>query len=297
MILRWINAILAGQPMQVIGTVSFALILLLAGIDQITGYELSISVFYLIPIWLGAWYGSPRLGYIVSGCSAGTWMVVESGAALLYSQEWIHAWNAVVRLLAFIVVAFLLAELKEQLERHQQLARTDNLTGLLNRAGFFERAKLAIVTASRYGTSIAIAYIDLDGFKNINDTLGHLQGDAALKAVADVLGGYSRESDVVARIGGDEFVVLLPNTNVSGAHAYFEKLHSELRQKMIEQGWSCLDLSIGAVVFEKAPEDIGYALRLADTLMYRAKRSQASAVIVEGAGSPALALRSASVDV
>jgi diguanylate cyclase (GGDEF)-like protein len=296
--LRKFNSLLANQAAPVVGCLAFALTILLAGIDRLTGAELSISVFYLIPISIAAWYGNRRLGYIVCGLSAGAWMFVEATTPTPYSQYWILFWNSAVRLIAFVVVAYLIAELRRQLQRQQQLARTDNLTGLLNRAGFFERAQVAANAASRYGYAIAIAYIDLDGFKKINDTLGHLQGDEALKTVGDILGGSSRGSDIVARIGGDEFVVLLPDTTLAGAHAYFHKLHLELRREIHVKGWSNLDLSIGAVVYEQAPADLFDALRVADNLMYRAKRSAKARVVVEGATSPsaAAALRAASAD-
>jgi diguanylate cyclase (GGDEF)-like protein len=297
-ILRRLNELFAGQSAFMIGGLSLALILLLAGIDVMTGYELSVSVFYLIPVGVATWYGNRRLGYIVSGLSAGTWLVVEQATAQPYSQDWILIWNSAVRLLAFAIVAFLLAELRTLLQRQQELARTDSLTGLLNRTGFFERANVATTSASRYGYSIAVAYIDLDGFKKINDTLGHQQGDAALKAVATLLAKSSRESDVVARIGGDEFVVMLPNTSLAGTRAYFEKMQFELQLEIRQQGWKTLGLSVGAVVFEEAPEDIFEALQLADTLMYRAKRSANTGVIVERAAPvPAAVLRRASVDV
>ena len=272
--------------------------LLLAGLDHLTGDELSFSVFYLMPISIAAWYGSRRMGYIVSALAAGIWLILEKAAAPPIEQDWILFWNSAVRLVFFFVVAYLLSELHSQLQRQKRLARTDDLTGLLNRAGFFERAKVAANAASRYGHAIAIAYIDLDGFKKINDTFGHLQGDTALKTVGDLLDGSSRESDVVARLGGDEFVVLLPNTNLSGANTYFEKLHFELQREMRQKGWNGLGLSIGAIVFEKAPEDIFEALRLADTLMYRAKHSGKCSVIVERATVvPAAVLRGAPVDV
>ncbi|HLU05147.1 MAG TPA: GGDEF domain-containing protein [Woeseiaceae bacterium] len=298
MILRRLNELFADQSVFSIGGLSFALILLLAGIDRMTGYELSVSVFYLIPIGLATWYGSRHLGYIVSGLSAGTWLVVEQATAEPYSHDWIIFWNSAVRLMAFAIVAFLLAELRTLLQRQQELARTDSLTGLLNRTGFFERATVATTSASRYGHGIAIAYIDLDGFKNINDTEGHQQGDVVLKTMGRLLEGLSRGSDVVARIGGDEFVVMLPNTSLAGARAYFEKMQAELQLEMRQQGWKSLGLSIGAIFFEKAPEDIFEALRLADMLMYRAKRSVNSAVIVERAAPvPAAVLRTASVDI
>jgi diguanylate cyclase (GGDEF)-like protein len=295
--LRRFNSFLADQNAPVVGCLAFALIILLAGIDHQTGYELSISVFYLIPICIAAWYGNRSMAYLVCGLSAGTWMVVETATPMPYSQEWILFWNTAVRLLAFVVVAYLTAELRTQLRLQQELARTDNLTGLLNRTGFFERAQVAANAASRYGYAIAIAYIDLDGFKKINDTLGHLQGDEALKAVGGILRGSSRDSDVVARFGGDEFVVLLPDTTLAGAHAYFDKLHLELRQQIRVKGWSTLDLSIGAVVYADSPPDLFDALRMADNLMYRAKHSRTTSVIVEDAAARSAAvLRTASAE-
>ena len=294
MVLRSVNSFLADQTAPVVGCLAFALMLLLAGIDHLTGYELSFSVFYLMPISIAAWYGNRGMGYIVSGLSAGTWMLLEKTAGQPYSHDWILFWNSAVRLGFFFTVAYLLAELNSLLLGQQRLARMDNLTGLLNRTGFLERAQLAANSASRYGHTIAIAYIDLDGFKKINDTLGHQQGDAALKAVAELLGGSSRDTDVVARMGGDEFVVMLPNTSLAGARAYFEKMQVELQQEMRQRGWKALGLSIGAVVFEKAPEDVFEALRLADMLMYRAKRSVKSTVIVEcAAPMPTAVLRRA----
>lgn len=296
--LRTCNSFLASQSAPVVGCLAFALMLLLAGLDHLTGDELSFSVFYLMPISMAAWYGNREMGFIVSGLAAGIWLALEWAATPVFRQDWVVFWNSAVRLVFFFVVAYLLSELKSQLQRQQQLARTDSLTGLLNREGFFDRAKAAINAASRYGHAMAIAYIDLDGFKKINDTLGHLQGDAALKTVSALLGASSRESDVVARLGGDEFVVLLPNTSLRGANAYFEKLHVELQREMRQQGWPGLGLSIGAIVFEKAPENIFEALRLADTLMYRAKRSGKSRVMVERSSiAPAAVLRGEPVDV
>ncbi|MGH8165953.1 MAG: GGDEF domain-containing protein [Woeseiaceae bacterium] len=285
---RRLNRFLTQQALTVVGCLAFGLILLLGIIDHLSGYELSVAVFYLIPISIAAWYGNRNMGFIVCGMSAITWLLVEQTTRMPYSHEWILFWNSGGRFAFFIVVAYLIAELRSQLNRHQQLARTDNLTGLLNRAGFFERAHLVVNAASRYGYAIAIAYIDIDNFKRINDTLGHSKGDEALKAVANLLGDSSRESDVVARLGGDEFVVLLPDTSLTGAHAYFDKLHAELQHRIRQQGWSSLGFSIGAVVCEKAPADISDALRLADSLMYRRKHAGKSGVIVE-ASAPASA--------
>jgi diguanylate cyclase (GGDEF)-like protein len=285
--LRTFNSFFADRSTRNLCGLAVLLMLLVAAADYLTGYEVSFSVFYLIPTSIAAWYGSRRMGYGISLFGALTWMLAEMTSGQPYSHNWILFWNTGVRLIFFSLVAYLLAELKSHLLYERDLARTDNLTGLLNRAGFFERASIALNAASRYGYSIAVAYIDLNGFKSINDNMGHSQGDRALKAVGELLGEASRKSDVIARFGGDEFVVLLPDTDLPGANAYFEKLQRELQRTFHQQRWTGLGSSIGAVVFEKAPRDISDALRHADDLMYRAKQSGKSCTIVETASSTA----------
>lgn len=279
--LRWFDEILEGKPRWMVGCLVFPVIMLLGGIDRLTGYELSISVFYLIPIAIAVWYGSRNLGYIASGVSAASWMVVEGTTSQTYTRHWVLYWNTATRLLFFVVVAYLISELRSQLMRQRRLARTDNLTGLFNRAGFVDRAAFAISAAARYRNTVAVAYVDLDGFKKVNDTLGHSQGDEVLRSVGRLLGQCRRESDVVGRLGGDEFAVLLPNTTLAGARFYFSNLHCVLENEMRQRGWSMLGISIGAAVFDGNIPELAEALRLADSLMYRAKKNAQPRVIVE----------------
>lgn len=279
--LRWFDSTLTGKPAWVIGGLVFPFILLLGFIDLITAYPFSISAFYLIPISIAAWYGNHTLGYIAGLLSAAWWVIVQVTTLQPHVQQWIPYWNTATHLVLFTVVAYLVAELKVQLVRQQQLARMDDLTGLLSRAGFFDRAAVVTSAAARYGNTIAAAYIDLDNFKNINDTWGHSQGDEVLKSIGYQLSRSSRKSDVVARLGGDEFSVLLPNTNLPGARVYFNNLHSALQSELQQRGWSMLGISVGAAVFDQGTPDIEDALRLADSLMYRAKGNSQEKVIVE----------------
>ncbi len=108
---------------------------------------------------------------------------------------------------------------RAQLAELTARAEIDPLTDILNRRGFERELKRSLAYVKRYGTSAALVYLDLDGFKHVNDRHGHAAGDAVLKAVAMVLNRHVRASDLVARLGGDEFVVLLWNCSEAAAQA------------------------------------------------------------------------------
>lgn len=260
---------------------SLVQVLFIGLLDWITGSELSFTVFYLVPVSVAAWYSGTVVTYGIVLAAAGTWLGVEYVADRSYSAQWILYWNSAVRLVFFSVVALLIHQLRSHVELQQRLARTDHLTGLLNRAGFMELAELLTRSATRYDLSLVIGFIDLDGFKKVNDTLGHHHGDEVLKTVGATLRHLNRESDITARLGGDEFAVLLPNTDLDGARAYFGKLHRELLDGIRRHGDSSMGVSIGAVAFERGPPTLDQALRLADDLMYRAKKSGRTSVVVE----------------
>jgi diguanylate cyclase (GGDEF)-like protein len=280
---HWLDAGFASKPSWQIALSCVALIIFFGAVDALTGDELSFAIFYLVPISLAAWYSTGGSTAFVSILAAFVWMAVEYTTNEPYSQQWILLWNSSVRLLFFFIVAYLVRQLRSHVESQQKLARTDTLTGLLNRSGFIERSEPLVNSASRYGLSLAIGYIDLDGFKNINDTLGHSYGDEVLKTIGEVLKISSRESDIAGRIGGDEFAVLLPNTDLAGAGVFFEKLQVQILSDVKKNGWSQLGVSIGAIVFEKGPPSLRDALIVADRLMYRAKKSNGTSVIVEPA--------------
>jgi diguanylate cyclase (GGDEF)-like protein len=287
-VLRVLNRSFAAQAEWLIGAVTLLLVLFLSFVDHVTGYEISFSIFYLLPISIAVWYGSRPMGYAISAASAVAWAVVEHTSALAYSQGWILYWNSGVRLAFFLVVGWLLAELKGNLRRHQHLASTDNLTGLLNRTGFIERAGPIMAAATRHGHPTTIGFADLNGFKQVNDTLGHASGDAVLELIGSLLTRTRRSSDIAARYGGDEFVVLLPHTGLEGARRFFDKFRRAAEGEIRDGGWTGLSVSIGAIVFERGPPDLIESLRIADHLMYRAKGAGsdgAGRIIIESATS------------
>jgi diguanylate cyclase (GGDEF)-like protein len=155
--------------------------------------------------------------------------------------------------------------------RHQ--AFHDQLSGLANRALFNDRVEHALVRAQRTGTKVAVMVIDLDGFKDVNDSLGHQTGDALLRTVAEQLVTVSRASDTVARLGGDEFAVLMEDlSGPSDAIAAAARIRAELRNAtMAENEGFAVTASIGVAVSEAATSSVSDLLRDADIAMYSVK--------------------------
>jgi diguanylate cyclase (GGDEF)-like protein len=158
--------------------------------------------------------------------------------------------------------------------RLYSMAHKDSLTGLANRTLFDDRISVAIAAAHRYGHRLGIFYIDLDGFKDVNDELGHDAGDFVLKEVALRLKMHARKMDTVARIGGDEFVVLMTNlSDISDARVGADKLQAVLNQPFELRGKPyLLRASIGISIFPDDGDHPTQLIKHADTAMYEAKR-------------------------
>jgi diguanylate cyclase (GGDEF)-like protein/PAS domain S-box-containing protein len=180
------------------------------------------------------------------------------------------------------------------LEQLEQRAHTDALTGLENRHRFLERARAEIERARRYGRALSLVMLDVDHFKAINDTRGHAHGDEVLRQLADALRVTSRLSDVVARFGGEEFVVLLTETAPDGAAAFVERVRVALAARG-EQGRPLCTFSAGIANWGADHATIDQMLRAADTALYAAKdagRNTSKILVSRPASTPdVLALR------
>jgi len=152
-------------------------------------------------------------------------------------------------------------------------ATTDALTGVMNRRGFEEALRKELDRARRYGYPLSLAMLDVDRFKEFNDRFGHAEGDRVLKTVAKALADSFRSSDVVARYGGDEFVVVMPHAGRTQADAVFARVRQRLAQRTDFDIPLSLSLGIVSYLSEQipAPEE---ALRQADEQMYAAKRAR-----------------------
>ena len=155
----------------------------------------------------------------------------------------------------------------------EDLAFRDALTGLPNRALFQERFAAAVATARRQGDKVGLIMLDLDHFKDVNDTLGHDAGDALLRSVASRLLSTFRRSDTVARLGGDEFAVILPGVRGPEDLERPTRLLMELLRNPMQHGGNSLTISasVGVALYPHDDEDAGQLLKNADIAMYRAK--------------------------
>jgi diguanylate cyclase (GGDEF)-like protein len=275
-----IDAFLKNRSSFQVAAVSLVLTAAIAALDHTTGYELSFSIFYLVPIAFAAWYGNLRLGVFLSAVSAMTWLIVDRTAGHSYSQAIIAFWNAVVRFGFFTVTAALIAKVRLQLEKEKLMARLDRLTETMNVRAFQEEVHKLLDIAARYERPTVMGYIDLDSFKSVNDTFGHAEGDNVLRTVASIMSRSVRGTDIVGRMGGDEFAVFLPETTSSGAAVVFENLREKLLTEVKERVWP-IGFSIGVAVFRTAPSSVNEAVRLADTLMYRVKKSGKNSILFE----------------
>lgn len=253
------------------------------GIDYVTGYEVSLSLLYLAPIGLAAWYAGRRPGYAVAALSCLAWYVADRAAGGEYSSPVIPVWNAIVRLALFLIVAHLLAALRTSLRRQQHLARTDGLTGLYLRRPFEERFLHDLALAGRREVPLSLAYLDVDDFKAINDTHGHAAGDRVLSVLGEVLNRSVRESDTAARLGGDEFALLLPDTDERAARQAIASIRQELERALTETGLHAT-CSIGVVTFLDPAISFEEAMAAADVLMYRVKNRGKGSVAFHVAG-------------
>lgn len=160
-------------------------------------------------------------------------------------------------------------------EEMRDLASHDSLTGLLSRHAFFDSAHNYLSLAKRDRSPFSVAIVDLDYFKSINDQYGHPAGDAVLKLFADVVNSVSRRSDIIGRLGGEEFALALPSTNSAEAFEFSGRLHNAIGKAVLKHKDNIIQYtaSIGLASFDPdSDDDLDQLLARADQALYQAKR-------------------------
>ena len=268
---------LKSQPKANVFLAAFALVALIGLLDYFASAEFSFSLFYLLPVFLVVWLlgrGAAELFILVT---AGFWTFSEVLASPALQYPVAPLWNLFIRIGVLYAFAHLLRRLEGERAREALLSRTDPLTGAANPRAFQETAQRELERSQRYGRATTVSYIDLDNFKEVNDRYGHKTGDELLQVVAHTLLRNVRASDTVTRIGGDEFIVLMPETDHTRAEPAVRKLRALLLGAMQERGWP-VTFSIGVMTFRTPPASVTAMVQKVDGLMYAVKNGSKNAV-------------------
>jgi diguanylate cyclase (GGDEF)-like protein len=248
---------------------------LIGYIDYQTGTHVSMLLLYAVPVLATSWYCGKSEGIVVAACATIGWFIVNVANKHPDEINAIIFWNAFTRfgILALIALTVSLqAQLRLALERERLRADTDRLTGLYNSGAFRERVEEEIHRALRYHHPITLAFIDLDNFKQVNDTEGHARGDKLLKNVSESIMHTIRETDIPGRIGGDEFTICFPETGEVQARNAIANLVKALDIMTCQSGWQ-VTASIGVVTCIECCDTYDSLLGKADKLMYIAKEN------------------------
>jgi len=250
------------------------------------------AALYMWPVlWEAYFFGRRGTVLIVA------WIAVIHGLVLISlppGDGYFDRWLDVVGSVGVVggVVELLARGNRELVARLSSEAKVDQQTGLLNRRGFAERAGEELNRARREGASVGVASFDLDDFKAVNDELGHDAGDRALIRVGEELRAATRDSDVLARMGGEEFVVLVPGGGIADTGALAERVRTAMDDS-VDPATSRITVSAG-VAAEVAPADLELLLKGADAALYEAKSSGRNRTVVAGRAGGSRASRTLS---
>jgi len=223
-------------------------------------------------------------------CIAGS-VCITAGVTYLASGTWNLGLGLFIAVLAPALLVplgsyshiSLAARLKDAKEQLRTLAQTAPLTGTCNRRHFLDTAQGQLALARRHCFPTSVLLIDFDHFKEINDAFGHLAGDRVLVDASRVIGSMLRDSDTLARFGGEEFVVLLPHTARQGAQMVAERVMAAIReQEFLHDGQTIgVTVSIGGVTCETSESSLERLTSMADNLMYEAKQAGRNRCTIE----------------
>lgn len=234
--------------------------------------EMTLLLIYLIPISIAAWFCGIYYGVIIGILCSISWLNIYIYHKDILILDIFTVINSIVRILILLGCAVLLGKLHEALLHEKVLSRIDNLTGLANKKTFLEALYKEIDRSARHERVISMIYMDIDNFKTINDNYGHNMGDKVLQETAKILNSIFRSSDTVARMGGDEFAILLPEINNESAIIAAEKLRVDFHKMSEENKWQ-ISLSIGVGTFSDPQRNSDKIIKFVDDLMYTAKKS------------------------
>ena len=257
-----------------------ALFVAIAIADVVTPPQLNLTFAYVFVILLASWNicTTAAVVYALAAFAMQVVVLSEPGAPDLQTIYWYITLGN--RLFTFLIVVVLTVPLRVMYRSELETARVDSLTGAISRRHFMQLLAMEIARSKRTREPFSVGYLDCDNFKSVNDTHGHGAGDILLRTAVDTLRQNLRVIDIVARIGGDEFVVLMPSTGGGEAAPTMERVRADLNRVMAANGWQA-SFSIGLGTFdgsELSPDDV---VARCDALMYRAKAEGKNRIVRE----------------
>jgi diguanylate cyclase (GGDEF)-like protein len=234
--------------------------------DHFAPDEVIASFLYLLPISFVAWFAGRTPGVLIAVSCAAIWAYDN----LKSSSLLISAWNAFSVVGIFLVVSLLVAKIRQMLEMERELSTRDPLTGVLNMRAFSEVVEYEILRHKRQSETFSFAFLDLDNFKQVNDRYGHTKGDELLRSVVDCLVDNLRKTDIVARAGGDEFIIFFPMTDQGAVQVVMEKVRERL--SVLSLKIDCpTSVSTGVLTCAHGLCNLDEIIFAADKLMYEVK--------------------------
>lgn len=256
---------------------AFSMIAIPVGAYLVHPIGVHLGPLYVLPICLACWRLNMKVGLGIAMLAATLSVAMRS----VSSHDLVvgaMVTNMVLQAFALGVVAAIVSNFRFSLERERIIARHDGITGVLTRSAFEQQAKTMMTIAAAQGRALLLVFLDLDGFKSINDRFGHEAGDQMLKRFAAEGRAALRQGDCFGRMGGDEFAALLPLASAEEAQATAEQLHERLTAALADTAYGAT-CSIGAlVVLPTGDAELHALMREADRLMYAVKRQGKSGV-------------------
>ena len=266
--------------------IAITLTILLGALDVATSIEMHFLLLYLVPIFLGTWFVSRDVGVSLAIFGSLAWSVADFLIGRANSSPWIAYWNLLMRTGVFVAFAFTQASLKSKLDELSHLASRDFLTGLPNGRAFYELAAKEMSRASGL-EPMTLACIDVSGIQSVNERLGYPTGDQVMCAIAHTIRQTVARPDLVGRLAGTTFALLLPKTASSGANVVLEQLHDALNGDRRRYAHP-LNFYISAVACTKAPRTVAELMQEADSQMIRMKNAKKDFIQIVTSEGPSL---------
>jgi diguanylate cyclase (GGDEF)-like protein len=251
--------------------ISIGALFLLGILRTVTDADFTFTSLAILPVLAISWIGGKNNGLVIAALAAAMWSAADIVSERQFSAQWIPWANAATRLMTYSLVALLTSQIRLQFKREYVHATRDSLTGVLNRRAFFEAGATEVAHPKHDTHSLAVIFLDLDDFKQLNDSKGHDAGDAALRATAKAMLGAVSSCNCVARLGGDEFAVIIPEVEYEAAVEAGRQIYTAVNTSLAN--FPPVTGSIGVAWFEKIDRVFPAMVKAADELMYEVKES------------------------